>query len=277
MVTVKTALSQGVELLADEAVPAPRLTAEVLLCHALRRERIFLFSHPEHELTSVEWIHFGRYLHERMQGKPTQYITRTQEWYGRPFLVSPAVLIPRPETEHIVEHALAVARDARLVLDIGTGSGALAVTLALELGARAIATDLSHAALQIARQNASRLEAQVDFVQADLAAGLAARFDLVVSNPPYIPTAEIATLQREVRDYEPHLALLGGDEGTEPYGRIIPQAEQLLKPGAWLIFEIGYRGEPAVRAALEKGPWSEVTTDHDLAGLPRVLRGRYAP
>lgn len=100
--TARTALKQGVDLLADAAVPDPRLTAEVLLCHALRRERIFLFSHPEHELDTVQWIHYGRYLHERMQGKPTQYITRTQEWYGRPFLVNPAVLIPRPETEHVV-------------------------------------------------------------------------------------------------------------------------------------------------------------------------------
>lgn len=258
-------------------MPDPRLTAEVLLCHALRRERIFLFSHPEHELNTVEWIHYGRYLHERLQGKPTQYITRTQEWYGRPFRVSPAVLIPRPETEHVVEHALEVARDARTVLDIGTGSGALAVTLALELGARAVATDLSHAALAVARRNASQLDARVDFVQADLAAGLAARFDLIVSNPPYIPAAEIPTLQREVREHEPHLALLGGDEGTEPYRRIIPQAEQLLRPGGWLIFEIGYRGEQSVRAAFEAGPWSEVTTGRDLAGWPRVLRGRFTP
>ena len=225
----------------------------------------------------MEWIHYGRYLHERLQGKPTQYITRTQEWYGRPFRVSPAVLIPRPETEHVVEHALEVARDARTVLDIGTGSGALAVTLALELGARAVATDLSHAALAVARQNATRLGARVDFVQADLAAGLAARFDLIVSNPPYIPAAEIPTLQREVREHEPHLALLGGDEGTEPYRRIIPQAEQLLRPGGWLIFEIGYRGEAAVRAAFAAGPWSEVTTGRDLAGWPRVLRGRLTP
>ncbi|HEY3440768.1 MAG TPA: peptide chain release factor N(5)-glutamine methyltransferase [Paludibaculum sp.] len=275
--TTRTALNQGIELLAEATVPDPRLTAEVLLCHALRRERIFLYSHPEHELNTVEWIHYGRYLHERLQGKPTQYITRTQEWYGRSFRVSPAVLIPRPETEHVVEHALEAARDARTVLDIGTGSGALAVTLALELGARAVATDLSHAALAVARQNAIRLGARVDFVQADLAAGLAARFDLIVSNPPYIPAAEIPTLQREVRDYEPHLALLGGEEGAEPYRRIIPQAEQLLKPGGWLIFEIGYRGEAAVRAAFEAGPWSDVTTGLDLAGLPRVLRGRLKP
>ncbi len=275
--TARTALQQGLELLTDAAVPEPRLTAEVLLCHALRRERIFLFSHPEHELSTVGWIHYGRYLHERMQGKPTQYITRAQEWYGRPFLVSPAVLIPRPETEHVVEHALDVAGEARFVLVIGTGWGARAVTLALELNARGVATDLSREALHVARENAARLGARVDFVQADLAAGLSARFDLIVSNPPYIPAAEIPTLQREVRDHEPHLALLGGDEGTEPYRRIIPQAERLLKPGGWLIFEIGYRGEPAVRAVFEGGPWSEVTTGYDLAGLPRVLRGRLAP
>lgn len=272
--TVRTALQQGVELLAGAAIADSRLTAEVLLCHALRRERIFLFSHPEHELSTVEWIHYGRYLHERLQGKPTQYITRVQEWYGRPFLVTPDVLIPRPETEHVVEHALDVARDARFVLDIGTGSGALAVTLALELKARAVATDISYPALEVARGNAARLSARVDFLQADLAGGLGARFDLIVSNPPYIPAAEMAVLQREVRDYEPHLALAGGEDGVAPYRRIIPQAERLLKPGAWLIFEIGYQGEPAVRAAFAAGPWSDVTCGYDLAGLPRVLRAR---
>lgn len=152
----------------------------------------------------------------------------------------------------------------------------MAVTLALELGARAVATDLSHAALAVARQNATRLGARVDFVQADLAAGLAARFDLIVSNPPYIPAAEIPTLQREVREHEPHLALLGGDEGTEPYRRIIPQAEQSPRPGGWLTSRSA-TAEAAVRAAFEAGLWSEITTGRYLAGWPQVLRGRLTP
>lgn len=274
--TLQIALRQGSELLAQAGVPDPRLTAELLLCHALRREKIYLYSHPEHELSTIEWIHYGRYLHQRLNGAPAQYIIRTQEFYGRPFIVSPAVLIPRPETEHVVEHALEVARGARRVLDIGTGSGALAVTLALELKTNAVATDLSLEALQVARDNARTLNAPVDFVRCDLASALNTRFPLIVSNPPYIPAREMAALQREVRDHEPHLALLGGEEGTEIYHRIVPQAEHLLEPGGWLIFEIGYQGEPGVRAAF--GPqWSDVHTGHDLAGLPRVLRARFTP
>lgn len=275
--TVKTALRQGFDLLAEAGLAEPRLTAEVLLLHALRKERIYLFSHPEHELSTIEWLHYGRYLHERIQGKPTQYITRVQEFYGRPFRVSPAVLIPRPETEHTVEQALQVAPHARTLLDIGTGSGALAVTLALELKAQAIATDLSIDTLQVARCNAVELQARVDFVQCDLASAIQTRFDLIVSNPPYIPAAEIPGLQTEVRDFEPHLALFGGVEGTEIYHRIVPQAECLLNPGGWLIFEIGHQGEPGVRDAFAKGPWQDISLTRDLAGLPRVLRGRYTP
>jgi release factor glutamine methyltransferase len=276
--TLRTALQQGSELLAGAGIDAPRLTAEVLLCHALRREKIFLFSHPEHELSTVEWIHYGRYLHERMQGKPVQYITRTQEFYGRPFVVSPAVLIPRPETEHVVEAVLAAGSDVRRVLDIGTGSGALAVTLALELKATAVATDLSYEALLVARANAARLGARVDFAQCDLASAVAGPFDLIVSNPPYIPAREMGGLQREVRDFEPHLALLGGGEdGTEIYSRIVPQAEGLLNPGGWLVFEMGYQSEAGVRRALGGAHWADVEMIRDLAGLPRVMRARYAP
>jgi release factor glutamine methyltransferase len=274
--TLQAALRQGSELLARAGVPEARLTAELLLCHALRRQKIYLYSHPEHELSTIEWIHYGRYLHQRLNGVPAQYITGAQEFYGRPFTVTPAVLIPRPETEHVVEHALAVARGARRVLDIGAGSGALAVTLALELNAQAVATDISYEALQVARANAGALRAPVDFVRCDLASALNTRFPLIVSNPPYIPAREMAALQREVRDHEPHLALLGGENGTEIYHRIVPQAERLLEPGGWLIFEIGYQGEPGVRAAF--GPqWSEILTGRDLAGLPRVLRARFTP
>ena len=144
--TVKTALLQGAALLEDAAVPVPRLTAEVLLGHAMRRERVYLFAHPEQELREVEWLHYGRYLHERLQGKPTQYIVKRQEFYSRDFRVTPDVLIPRPETEHVVEVALSVARHARHMVDVGTGSGALAVTLQLEASASVFATDISAAA-----------------------------------------------------------------------------------------------------------------------------------
>jgi release factor glutamine methyltransferase len=276
-VTAGTALRQGQALLEEGGVAEARLTAEVLLCHALRRERVYLYSHPEHELSTVEWLHYGRYLHERLKGKPTQYITRRQEFFGREFVVSAQVLIPRPETEHVVERAAAVAREAQRVLDIGTGSGALAVTLALERGRElVVATDISAGALRVARENARRLGAAVQLVRTDLAAGLRGPFDLIVSNPPYIPESEIEHLQHEVRDWEPRVALAGGADGVEPYRRIVPEAERLLRPGGWLIFEIGFQIEAGVRAAF--GPrWSDLETGCDLAGLPRVISARYAP
>src|SRR5882762_1865579 len=151
---VGTALRQGTALLDQARIPAARLTAEVLLCHALGRERSYLYSHPEEPLTELVWIHFGRYLHERLKGKPTQYITKTQEFYGRAFLVTPDVLIPRPETEHVIEAALAASKKAKRFLDIGCGSGAIAVTLQLETGAEVWGTDISVAALRVAADNA---------------------------------------------------------------------------------------------------------------------------
>src|SRR5271168_3293950 len=129
--TILTAILQGTKLLEDEAIAAPRLTAEVLLMHALQKERSYLYAHSDEELVELAWIHYGRYLHERMKGKPTQYITGRQEFYGRDFRVTPDVLIPRPETEHVIEAALQLAPNARRIVDIGTGSGAIAITLAL--------------------------------------------------------------------------------------------------------------------------------------------------
>jgi release factor glutamine methyltransferase len=254
-------------------VAVPRLTAEVLLAHALGRDRIYLFAHPEHELAELEWLHFGRYLHERLQGKPTQYITKRQEFYGREFRVTPDVLIPRPETEHVVEAALRYGEDARRILDIGTGSGAIAVTLALETGIETWATDISPAAAAVAAANAARLEAPVRFVVCDLAAALrAGSFDLIVSNPPYVPLADREGLQREVRDYEPHVALFGGPSGFDIYERIAAEAPVLLRPGGWLILELGFGSVDHVAGLL--AGWSEVHIEPDLAGIPRVIAGR---
>src|SRR2546421_2071247 len=178
--TVQTALLQGTRLLEDAGIMAPRLTAEVLLGHAVHAAREYLFAHPERELQELEWLHYGRYLHERMGGKPTQYITGRQEFYGREFRVTPDVLIPRPETEHVIETALALARGAQRVLDIGTGSGAIAATLALELHAEAFATEISPAVAAVAVANAARLAAPVHFVICDLMDAIApASVDLI--------------------------------------------------------------------------------------------------
>lgn len=276
--TVATALRQGTSLLEEACVPAPRLTAEVLLSHALRRGRTYLYAHPEAELPELAWLHYGRYLHERLNGKPTQYITHEQEFYGRPFRVTPDVLIPRPETEHVVETALSLglARTAR-ALDVGCGSGAIAVTLACEGFSHVTAADLSGAALAVARGNAERLGARVEFVQADLCAPFApGAFDLIASNPPYVPDADRASLQREVRDFEPPLALYGGADGLEAYRRLIPQAAGALAPGGWLVLELGYRALDPVREMLD-GAWCDAAVHADLAGLPRVLAVRYTP
>lgn len=246
----------------------PRLTAEVLLAHAVGHDRAWLFAHSEEELREVWWIHYGRYLHQRLQGQPTQQITGVQEFYGREFRVSPEVLIPRPETEHVIEAALALG--ARKIVDIGTGSGAIAITLALETGARVLATDISLPALRIAQENARRLGAQVEWLAADLGGPLkSGSFDLVVSNPPYVPAGDKTTLQREVRDYEPEIALYGGPDGLDVYRRLVPEAERLLESGGWLALEIGYNLGGAVSAML--GAWRNVDIRSDLAGLPRVI------
>ena len=268
--TVRTALLQGTELLERAGIAVPRLTAEVLLAHAMRCERVYFYAHPEQELKEVEWLHYGRYLHERLQGKPTQYITKRQEFYGREFRVTPEVLIPRPETEHVVEAALEVARGSGRVLDIGTGSGALAVTLRLELGGETWATDISPAAAVVAAGNAAKLGAPVHVVVCDLAEAMAAHsFDLVVSNPPYVPLTQKDGLQREVRDFEPHVALFGGETGFELYDRIVADAPRVLRAGGWLIMELGFGCVNHVEQLLRG--WRSVRIVPDLAGIPRVI------
>lgn len=278
--TLQTALQQGTQLLADARIPVPRLTAEVLLCHALQRKREYLYAHSDEELTELAWIHYGRYLHQRMNGVPTQYITKEQEFYGRPFFVSPDVLIPRPETEHLVESALRLAPNAKRIIDVGCGSGAIAVTLACELPAAVVfASDISLAALRVAEKNACSNQIRFSLLQCDLLEAVRDRsVDLVVSNPPYVPETEKDVIQQEVRDHEPAIALYGGPLGNEIYARLIPQAERALKPGGWLMMELGYKSLAAVRAML--GPaWSNVEDVADLAGIPRVLaaqRKQYA-
>lgn len=267
--TVRTALLQGQRLLEKARVGEPRLTAEVLLMRATGHDRVWLYAHGGDELIEIWWIHYGRYLHQRIKGKPTQYITGRQEFYGREFRVTPDVLIPRPETEHLVEAAMAHA--AGMVLDIGTGSGAIAVTLALETKAPVVATDVSLAALQLAQQNARALGASVAFIACDLGAAFAdGSFDLVVSNPPYIAARDRASLQPEVRDYEPVLALFGGEDGLAVYQRLIPEGARLLRPGGWLMMELGY----AVAVREMCAAWTEVEIVNDLAGIPRVLIAR---
>ena len=272
--TLHSALLQGTRLLEEAGIAAPRLTAEVLLSHAIGRERVYLYAHPEEELSELGWIHYGRYLHERLDGKPTQYITRRQEFFGREFVVSPDVLIPRPETEHLVEAAIGKIRPGDVVLDVGAGSGAIAITLALEAQARVVATDISVPALRVAAGNAARLKANVALLACDLASCCGKHsVDVLVSNPPYVPRGDQPSLQREVRDYEPHVALFAGPSGLEIYLRLIEQAAAVLRPGGWMLVELGYNSVGPVREMLEPG-WRDVEIRCDLAGLPRVLEAR---
>jgi release factor glutamine methyltransferase len=265
---VGEAIRQGTELMAAAGVPEPRLTAEVLLAHAMHRDRTYFFAHPEQRLQETEWIHYGRYLHERAAGKPTQYITHKQEFFGREFRVTQDVLIPRPETELLVEAVLGARPAPGRVVDVGTGSGCIAVSLALA-GAAPVGVDISNKALDIAVTNAERLKAGVDFVCGDLLQSFADdSFEIVVSNPPYVPVSEKGGLQREVREWEPETALFAGEDGLQVYRRLIPQAARALRPGGLIALEVGFGLAGAVNAML--ADWGECRILPDYAGIPRV-------
>lgn len=274
---IREALRAATERLAAHDVGSPRLNAEVLLMFVLGCDRAHLYAHPERELSAEEQARFDAAIRERATGKPTQYITGHQEFWGMDFVVSPAVLIPRPETEHLVETALELARvwPAPRIIDVGTGSGCIALALAKELPqAEVLAVDISAEALAVARANAERLRLQrVRFQQGDLLEGVdAASFDLVVSNPPYVGEAEPEKAQREVREFEPKVAVFAGPQGMEVYQRLIPQAERVLKPGGWLVMEIGFSIEAPVRALMSG--FEELRTVPDLQGIPRVVAGK---
>jgi release factor glutamine methyltransferase len=269
-----TALRQASRRLEQAGIDAPRLTAEVLLAAVLGRPRAYLYAHPEETLPPDAAARYETVLAQRLAGRPTQYITGQQEFYGRVFRVTPEVLIPRPETEHVVEAALEFAREARTIVDVGCGSGAIAVTLSLETGRLVWGTDISPAALAVAAENIRSLGARVELVACDLLAAFASSsLDLVVSNPPYIAETDAPQLPREVREYEPQRALLAGPDGLEIYRRLIAEAQRTLRGGGRLVVELGYGQLAPVRAMLEEG-WDEVRVWPDLAGRPRVLAAR---
>lgn len=260
------------------------MNAELLLMFILGCDRAFLYGHPERELTDEEKARYNDALTQRARGIPAQYITGHQEFWGMDFLVTPAVLIPRPETEHVVERVLELLPGWRGVLnqqdtstrlrlaDVGTGSGCIALALAKELLQVEIhATDISPEALEIARTNAARLNLQdrVTFYQTDLLAGLEPGFDLVVSNPPYVGLAEEDQVQLEVRKFEPRTAVFAGDSGLEIIECLVPQALAVLKPGGWLVMEMS--GTIAERAQKLLSGWTAVQVTPDLQGIPRVL------
>jgi release factor glutamine methyltransferase len=272
------ALALAVSRLATAQVPSPRLNAELLLMFTLSCDRAYLHAHPERELSTEEARLYQQALSERSRGIPAQYITKHQEFWGLDFLVGPAVLIPRPETEHLIETVLPLARTGsnRRIADVGTGSGCIAIALASELPSAEIhATDISAEALEIARANAARhqLERRIHFHQTDLLEGLdLAAFDFVVSNPPYVGEREEDEVQLEVRKFEPRQAVFAGPTGLEVIERLIPEAQSVLKAGGWLVIEISGTIVAQVRQLL--GEWDAVEIIADLQGLPRVAAAR---
>jgi len=273
--TLREAIAMGTKYL--EGDDAGR-DAQLLLLHMLGLGRTALFTEPERPLSKAEQAAYEAAVARRAAGEPVQYITGQQEFYGLMLKVSPAVLIPRPETELLVEAVLArlPADQPVRIADVGTGSGAIAVALAHALPmAQVTAVDLSEAALKVATENAAAhgVTGRVKFLLSDLLARAGAEpFDAVVSNPPYIPEGDRDSLHRQVKDHEPEMALFAGADGLEVYRRLVPQAWAALKPGGLLAMEIGYGQREAV-AALVSG-WNEVEFLDDLQGIPRVVLAR---
>jgi release factor glutamine methyltransferase len=285
---LREALQSAITRLTDGHVPSPRLNAETLLMFTLNCDRAHLFAHPERELTAEEQSRYDEALTQRAKGVPAQYITGHQEFWGLDLIVSPAVLIPRPETEHLIETVLPLAQPMRApkIADVGTGSGAIALALAKELPSAEIhAIDNSPAALEIAEANAARLQLEfcaanhgapqrrIHFHDADLLNGLEdGTFDFVVSNPPYVGLSEEDEVQLEVRKFEPRTAVFAGPTGLEVIEKLIPAAQRALKPGGLLVMEISGTIAEQVRTLLRD--WQDTTISNDLQGIPRVASAR---
>ena len=282
--TIRALLDWTGEFLTKKGMPTKtaKLEARLLLAHVLKCKPIDLLVRYDEQPTEPERAEFRELIKRRVDGWPVAYLVGSREFYLLSFEVSPAVLVPRPETETLVAEALRLLKPLAgpAVLDIGTGSGAIAVSIAQQkTDARVTATDISPDALDVARRNADRhgVAGRIDFRQGDLFAPVPAGavFDVVVSNPPYVTPAELAGLAPDVRDHEPRLALDGGPDGLAFYRRIAAGVESLLKPGGWLLVEIGATQEEAVRALIAERPGLEVVkTLKDAAGLPRVVVAR---
>ena len=267
------------EALEESGVPGARLDAERLLASELGKDRSYLLAHFQDAVSEPSAERFFSRVTERRRGKPLQYLLGWQEFRGLEFEVTPAVLIPRPETELLVDVAAQRFSEGKPILaDVGTGSGCIAVAMAVALpGARVIATDLSEDALAVAQRNASRhhVSERIQFLSGDLllpltSLGLDESLDCVLSNPPYVAERDLPSLQREVRDWEPYLALVGGVTGLEIYRRLLPQALRFLKPGGTLVMEIGYNMQPRITDVFDAAWMLEGIRD-DLSGIPRIV------
>jgi release factor glutamine methyltransferase len=265
------------EYLAAKGVENARLEAEWLLCEALALNRMGLYLNFDKPLQESELVALRSMVARRAKREPLQHILGSQEFMGLEFGTTAAALIPRHDTEVLVAEALQAAPAACKVLDIGSGSGCVAIAIAKELSAATVVSvDISAEALELARSNAERNGVQVDFRLGSLFEPVQGeRFDLIVSNPPYIPVGDIEALQAEVRDFEPRIALDGGEDGLDFYRQIIPQAPDHLNPGGWLLLEIGVGQAKEVMELFTKNGFSAIFSAKDPAGIDRVVGGQH--
>ena len=277
MVSIAEALTKATQLLINAGVPEARREAGSLLSFIINKDRTFLFSHAEDQLSDDSLRRFDEFVGRRASGEPLQYITGVQDFYGREFRVTPDVLIPRPETELLVEAAIELVDSEPFICDVGTGSGCIVVTLLCELqNARAVAVDKSPAALEVAKLNARNHSVldRMEFAVSDCFDALAAnryQFDMVASNPPYVSAEMMAGLQREVRDHEPFVALSPGPDGLSIIRRLMLEAPAFLKDAGYLIMEIGFDQSEAVKSLVDESVWQLLEIRPDLQGIPRIV------
>ena len=277
-ISIGNAIQEAAGILRDNGVPEARREAGSLLSFVLGRHRTFLISHSDEHLSSEEFQRYRQVVERRSLGEPLQYITGLQDFYGREFHVSPAVLIPRPETELLVESALQLLNESNpIICDVGTGSGCIAVTMLCERqDLRGVALDVSENALDIARQNAFRWEVQdrISFCISDCFNGLNPdenQFDLIVSNPPYVSAAAIPGLQREVKDHEPEIALSPGPDGLSVIRRLMQDAPRFLRNAGYLLLEIGFDQGESVQQLVNPSVLELIEIRPDLQGIPRIV------
>lgn len=274
---IKELLEWTTRFFTEKGIVNPRLEAEVLLARILGKDRVYLYAHFDKPVNREEREQYRHYIIRRIKGEPVAYITGHKEFMSLDFKLSPAVLIPRPETELLVELALDLARDRNevRVCDVGTGSGAIAVSLAVYCpAARVYATDISLPALEVAQENADRCGAEVSFFHGDLLAPLQneGSFDIILANLPYIPEEEFKDLDRGIKDYEPAGALLAAGDGLDIYRRLIPQALQLISPGGYMLMEIApHQSQKALEMVQD---FADFCLIKDLAGLDRIIKAR---
>jgi release factor glutamine methyltransferase len=278
MPSIAEALKQASTQLHEAGVPNDLLDAQTLLAQALGQDRTYLIINFNEQLSDELLTQYCHLIERRAAGEPLQYIVGKQAFFGLDFEVTPEVLIPRPETELLVEETLRLASNLAtpIIIDVGTGSGCIAVTLARELNdAQVIAVDISPAALAVAQRNARRngVHDRIKFIEGDLLHGVNSQTqaDFILSNPPYIAAAELPTLQREVRDWEPHLALTDFGDGLQFYQRLLTEAPAYLKTGGYLLCEMGYQQAETVKAFVDRNVWREPKALQDLQGIERTL------